>query len=1025
MSKSGGNSILNYFKTIESPKNSRKRGLSPPEADLKEDERCKKTKVDLSVDKKVEKVEKVERMNVRDKERDKERDNDKISYESLEKKCFWSGSVEFVHLSLKFLRGSEIRDGKGRSPEDVEYDGTTLTVPESFLANQTPAQRQWWELKSQHFDKLLFFKMGKFYECFHMDAVDVVKHCGIQFMKKDYAHCGFPEVSFHRFADILISNNFRIARIEQTETPLSMEARCKSSTKKITKFDKVIRREICQVYSIGTQITESSSRDYNYMVALIIRDSRVGICFVDTTVGVIHLGEFEDDGQELARTQLNLYHLNPVEILLDNVSVNNSKGLLKMLNSRFPGVRRSFIKSLNEFPSSKTILDTIIEKKYYNHFDSWPLVLKSYVTLGKDDTPIPSDGSDLILRAFGAVLYYLSEAMIDHGILVQGKVEKFTLIDETCPDFSTKNLILDDSSIFNLDILSKTKKCKSLFGVLDSTVTPFGNRLLKKWVCRPLFLPSDIRERQEAVMELSGKADIPENCIDDLRTSIKSLPDLERLMGIIAANGIAYPSEHPENRAVYFDGGLMSKKKIRLFINCLQGFNSAHDTLKKISKKYNFKSAILHKMMHLDYETQEIDTILKYYDESLDNEKALKEGKILPCKGVDTQYDQIVMEKLSIENDSSNYIKQVGKDLGSRNVKFTGTGKNAFQIEIPTSSCTELPAAFEYTSRRKGFNRYVTKESKEFLDRLAKVSEKESEVLKSVSTRIFHKFSTHFDAWQKIVNTISVLDALLSLARYSFFSIDGTFPTILPTDKSKTPSLKYEKGYHPIIHQVGNGNYIPNDLDMDAPLFILTGANMGGKSTFMRQTALLAILAQIGCKVPARSMTITPIDRIFTRIGASDNILCGESTFMVELLETSKILRSMTFWSLIIVDELGRGTTTYDGMSLASSTVNYLSQTGNRVLFSTHFHRITDNFYSDKKISLYHMAFVMERENELTFLYKLAQGSCSKSHGFNTARLAGLSDDIISKGSKASAKYERKEKVVDSLLKFIGEVLNI
>ena len=314
--------------------------------------------------------------------------------------------------------------------------------------------------------------------------------------------------------------------------------------------------------------------------------------------------------------------------------------------------------------------------------------------------------------------------------------------------------------------------------------------------------------------------------------------------------------------------------------------------------------------------------IIIIYCQAFDQASARKEGKIIPSRGVDDDLDQADDYIEEITGEMKSYLKEQKQHFGCE-VKYWGTGKNRFQLEVPANKQNKAGDDYELASGTKNVKRYVTVETKQFLDRQIAAEDQREKALMDIQRKIFEQFSKHAAVWQKAIACVSVLDALLSLSTYSQSIEGGCFPTFI-TDFSK-PTIVIKEGRHPCLDNTGLA-YIPNDTEVGGKsrLMILTGPNMGGKSTLMRQTGLLVILAQVGCQVPADQMSLSPVDRVFTRLGASDNIFGGESTFLVELQETGAILSHATPHSLVLIDELGRGTATYDGTAIAGAVVTHL-----------------------------------------------------------------------------------------------------
>ena len=347
-------------------------------------------------------------------------------------------------------------------------------------------------------------------------------------------------------------------------------------------------------------------------------------------------------------------------------------------------------------------------------------------------------------------------------------------------------------------------------------------------------------------------------------------------------------------------------------------------------------------------------------------------------------------------------------------IKYWGTGKNRFQLEVPAAKLSKANDDYELASGTKNVKRYVTDETKQFLERQMAAEDQRDKALMDIQRKMFEQFSKHAEVWRKAIGCMSLLDALISLAVYSNSVEEGCFPQFL-TDFNN-PVINIKDGKHPCLDTIGI-SYIPNDtlIDAESRLIILTGPNMGGKSTLMRQTGLLVILAQIGCMVPAVEMSLSPVDRVFTRLGAEDNIIGGESTFLVELMETASILSHASPHSLVLMDELGRGTATYDGTAIAGAVVSHLLEIRSRTLFATHYHCLAQEERTGMRSA--HMACIVENQGHeditqenITFLYKLTEGAAPKSHGFNAAKLAGLPPDIIREGYKMAKQFERREK---------------
>ena len=321
----------------------------------------------------------------------------------------------FKHTDLPFLRPENIKDADGRKKTDTDYNPRTLKVPDSFLKDQSPGQKQWWELKSKHFDVVLFFKMGKFYELFHMDADIGVAELNIIYMRGDVAHAGFPEIAYGRYAATLVEKGYKVARIEQTETPADLEERSKNAPRGV-KVDKVVRREVCQMSSKGTRVnnyldSDNFEGDPRYLLAICENSEATptfGVAFVDTTIGIFHLGQFTDD-KNLSRLRTLTAHFPPAEILFEKGGLSNTT--TTFLTSSLPGARREGLKRGSEFWESDKTLNVLVEKEYFTGEGDemvWPEALQEFIDCSDSKVAHSVSSGELAVRALGAIVWYLS-----------------------------------------------------------------------------------------------------------------------------------------------------------------------------------------------------------------------------------------------------------------------------------------------------------------------------------------------------------------------------------------------------------------------------------------------------------------------------------------------------------------------------------------------------------------------------------------------------------------------------------------
>ncbi|XP_060219314.1 DNA mismatch repair protein Msh6 isoform X2 [Meriones unguiculatus] len=909
-----------------------------------------------------------------------------------------NGPTIWYHETLEWLKPEKRRDEHRRRPDHPDFDSSTLHVPEDFLNSCTPGMRKWWQIKSQNFDLVIFYKVGKFYELYHMDAVIGVNELGLIFMKGNWAHSGFPEIAFGRYSDSLVQKGYKVARVEQTETPEMLEARCRKMAH-VSKFDRVVRREICRIITKGTQTcgvldgdpSESYSR---YLLSLKEKEedssghTRVyGVCFVDTSLGKFTIGQFTDD-RHCSRFRTLVAHYPPVQILFEkgNISTETKTVLKGSLSSCL----QEGLTPGSQFWDATKTLRTLLEGGYFagkSDEDSsvvLPQVLKAMTSESDSVGLTPGEESELALSALGGCVFYLKKCLIDQELLSMANFEEYFPLDSdvistvrpgTIFTKVNQRMVLDSVTLNNLEIfLNGTNGSTegTLLERLDTCHTPFGKRLLRQWLCAPLCSPSAISDRLDAVEDLMA---VPDK-ITEVAELLKKLPDLERLLSKIHNVGSPLKSKnHPDSRAIMYEETTYSKKKIIDFLSALEGFKVMCKIIGLMEGVADdFKSQTLKQVVTLHSKSPEgrfpdLTAELNRWDTAFDHEKARKTGLITPKPGFDSDYDQALADIRENEQSFLEYLEKQRTRIGCRSIAYWGIGRNRYQLEIPENFTTRnLPEEYELKSTKKGCKRYWTKTIEKKLSNLINAEERRDMSLKDCMRRLFYNFDKNHKDWQSAVECIAVLDVLLCLANYSQGG-DGPMcrPVILLPGEDTHPFLELKGSRHPCITKTFFGDeFIPNDIligceeeaeeNGKAYCVLVTGPNMGGKSTLIRQAGLLAVMAQMGCYVPAEMCRLTPVDRVFTRLGASDRIMSGESTFFVELSETASILRHATAHSLVLVDELGRGTATFDGTAIASAVVKELAETIKcRTLFSTHYHSLVEDYSKNVCVRLGHM----------------------------------------------------------------------
>lgn len=400
-------------------------------------------------------------------------------------------------------------------------------------------------------------------------------------------------------------------------------------------------------------------------------------------------------------------------------------------------------------------------------------------------------------------------------------------------------------------------------------------------------------------------------------------------------------------------------------------------------------------------------------------EEAIKDGKIIPKKGVIEEFDEIESKIDEIKREMDEYLDEQSKFFGCK-VSYANSFKKKYLLSVSMSRSHKATTDYQLEGAKKGdkgSKQFSTERTKVLAADMARLENEKIKVILDINRRIFEKFSENYEEFSQVVHCLAILDVLCSLGEYaSTYSQDICIPKVLPFQDQ--PFINIENGRHPCIQNIDN--FVPNDTKLgvqdQANFLILTGPNMGGKSTLMRQVAIISVMAQLGSCIPASSCELSLIDRIFTRLGAQDDIIQGQSTFYIELSEASSILQHATKESFIVIDELGRGTSTHDGNAIATAYVKKLRTMGCRTLFSTHYHSLVENFIGREDIQLGHMPCLVANEGDLlqesiVFLYKMTEGRCPKSYGFNAAKLAGLDRNIVARGVEVAKQLEEEAKL--------------
>lgn len=878
---------------------------------------------------------------------------------------------------------AQILDADRNPPDHPDYDPRTVFIPPMAWNNFSPFEKQYWEIKQKFWDTIVFFKKGKFYELYENDAT--IGHQLFDLKLTDRVNMrmvGVPEASLDHWANQFVAKGYKIARVDQMETALGKDIRERDIKGK--KEEKVIRRELASVLTGGTLVDGGMLQDdmatYCAAIKETERDGRpcFGIAFVDTATAQFQLTEFVDDA-DMTRFETFVAQTRPGELLLEK-SCMSSKALRILKNNTSLTTIWNYLKPDKEFLSAdKTRMkidgEAYFDKGVENTVDVWPATLRE------------AKIKELVFSALGALIWYLSTLKIERDLLTCGN---FSWYD---PIRKASSLVLDGQSLINLEIFANTfdgSTTGTLFTMLNRCITPFGKRMLRQWICHPLADAKKINQRLDAVDALNADGTV----MDRFTASLSRLPDLERLISRVHA-GCCKPQD---------------------FVRVLEGFEQIEYTMTMLSS-FGSGDGVLGQLIS---SMPDLAGTLRHWKDAFDRVKAKEEGLLIPAPGVEGEFDE---SQERIDNVLTHLDKLLGryrKELGSSAIKYTDNGKEIYQLEVPSKVKGTIPRSWKQMSATKVCKRWYSPDLERLVQDLKEAQEIHAQVVKGVAGRFFQRFDEDYKIWLAAVKIIAQLDCLISLAKAS--SSMGT-PSCRPEfveEPTARSVLEFSTLRHPCLETTTS--FIPNDIALggsSANMSLLTGANAAGKSTVLRMTCIAVILAQIGCYVPANSARMTPVDRIMSRLGAHDNIFAGQSTFMVELSETKKILSEATPRSLVILDELGRGTSSYDGVAVAQAVLHHVAtHIGSMGYFATHYHSLATEFQHHPEITAKRMAVRVEHDiRDVTFLYKLEDGVAEGSYGMHCAAMCGIPNKVIDRAEEAAQNWEHTERMKDSLEK--------
>ncbi len=823
----------------------------------------------------------------------------------------------------------------------------------------TPLMRQYAAVKKEHPTALLFFRLGDFYEMFYDDAIVAAKELQITLTSRNKEKgaaipmCGVPFHAAERYIAKLIRKGFKVALCEQMEEPQAK---------------KLVRREVTRVITPGTAAElAGSAAENNFLAAVAETQGAIGFAALDLSTGEFRATEFRGD-DAASRAWEELQQLRPKELLFAaSTELFGRTVIAASVLKPNPSPQPSGKFADFERPSWT---DTPLDDWIFTPDHAVPLLETHFGVLSLEGFGLADRHA--ACAAAGAILHYVRSTQ--RGTLEH--VDKIGFFErQDC-------LILDSVTVRNLELVeplfSGMDDGITLFRSLDATATPMGKRLLRSWMLRPSIKAGEILARLDAVETFLRDTVTRE----DLRRTLDKIVDLERLL-----SKVTLETANPRD--------LLNLEA------SLAQLPPARSSLAKLKSK---------RIIALHTEIDELTDLRQTIQKTLADEPpiALTDGGVVR-KGFDPQLDEL----RDLRHNSRQYIAQIETrerertKIGSLKVKFNNIF--GFYIEISKANLHLAPTDYERKQTLVNAERFTTPELKGYESKVLDAQERILEIERRIFQELRAAIAAESKRIRQTARALAEVDVLASFAHVA--AIRG----YARPQFDDSGDLEVRQGRHPVIEQESSigGRFVPNDLFLDRTthtILVLTGPNMGGKSTYLRQTALLVILAQIGSFVPAQAMRLTLVDRIFTRIGASDNLARGRSTFMVEMTETAAILHTATPRSLILLDEVGRGTSTYDGLAIAWAAVEYLHQrTRAKTLFATHYFELTELAETLSGVKNFHVA-VKETGGDVVFLRKVEPGAADQSYGIEVAKLAGLPGEVILRAREVLAEHESAER---------------
>ncbi|MDI1240608.1 MAG: DNA mismatch repair protein MutS [bacterium] len=823
------------------------------------------------------------------------------------------------------------------------------------MENATPMLRQYLEIKKSYPGTILFFRLGDFYEMFNEDAIVGARELEITLTarQKDSPNpLPMCGVPHHAAAGY-------IAKLVKKGYRVAICEQAEAAGKGV----KLVKREVVRVITPGTAIDSqlTNSRDSNYLAAISGSGDRFGIAFLELSTGSFQATEFVGANAWHCIVE-QIESFSPREILRPSI-------LAPKLNDVYPTQNDQPL--LTDSPRARpgSTGPTTTEVEDLSAKEAGEILSSHFKT--HDLAGFGFEGHNEAARAAGFCLAYAQQtqkASAEH-------ISEISYYD------SSEFMVLDAVTLRNLDLVDarSDNNKHTLLNVIDETTTSMGGRLLRSWLVRPSIKRSEIQTRQSAVMELSDSI-----LRDQLRFLMKEVSDIERLVGRVNL-GNANPRD------------------------LLALLRSIRQVPKVAGHLVDSRSLLLQVLSENMFDLPELADLI---DRAIADEPPMNLADCGVIKdGFDKDLDDLRQVSRSGKQTIASFEESERQRSGIPTLKVRFNNVFGYYIEISKAQLARVPEDYERRQTLANAERYTTPQLKEWEQKVLGAEEKIVQLETELFERVRQSAKAETQPLQSTARAIGTLDALASLAETAA-KRNYVCPTLHDGDE-----IEIKNGRHPVVEAFIGASFVPNDSYLNNStdrLMIVTGANMGGKSTVLRQIALIQVLAQIGSFVPAASARLPIVDRVWTRVGASDDLASGRSTFMVEMTETAAILHNATARSLILLDEIGRGTSTFDGLSIAWAVAEYLHNSADhaaKTLFATHYHELTELAEHLPGAKNYQIT-ASETDGDVVFLHKLAKGKASKSYGIAVAKLAGLPAGVVERAKEVLEKLEKYELAV-------------